>query len=287
MWTSVCLLSLHLISDVLSQTDILLPDYGTVTGNEYSTYNEYLGIPYAKAPIPENNLRWQYTQKMDSWQDNGPFLATSYGSGCLQPVVGSNISFDIGGSEDCLYLNIWVPTGSTTDSSSSSSSSSSDMDKSKGKSVMIWFHGGGYSAGSADSFYDGSVIASENGVIVVAFNYRLGALGFLYDDTLGFTGNYGYYDQLFAVNWVYDNIEYFGGNGDDITLFGESAGAQSVASMLLSYDAPSQTDFISVKGKFRAGIMQSTPFSLRQRTPQIWTQVICGLKNLQFDKTLT
>ena len=264
------------ICKVSSETDVYLPEYGTITGNGYTNYREYLGIPYAKAPTPENNLRWQNTAKMDSWENNGSYAATSYGNGCLQS------GFD--GSEDCLYMNIWVPidsssststgsTGYTTNyDSSDSGDMTSDSDEDSGLSVMIWFYGGAYLRGSAGSFYDGSIMTSQNNVIVVAFNYRLGALGFFYDQTLGFTGNYGYYDQLFAVNWVYDNIEYFGGNKNDITLFGHSAGAQSVVNMLLNYDAPSQTG-ISVKGKFRAAIMQSTPFSVPQRTAQTWLQV--------------
>ena len=301
---------------VSSQTDVYLPDYGTITGNEYTNYREYLGIPYAKAPTPENNLRWENTEKIDNWENDGVYAATSYGSGCLQPGFAESANVSFVGSEDCLFLNIWVPidtssttgstgsTGSTTDDTSSSSSShssssngsegkngsndnsdSSDSsnsasdsdDEDSGLSVMIWFYGGGYVVGAADSFYDGSKIASQNNVIVVAFNYRLGAFGFLYNETLGFTGNYGYYDQLFAVNWVYDNIEYFGGNKNDITLFGQSAGAQSIANVLFSYDAPSQTD-ISAKGKFRGAIMQSPPFGLRQRTPETWPQVIYILR---------
>ena len=306
------LLSRCFIVCVLSQPVVYLPDYGTILGNEYSDYSEYLGIPYAKAPIPENNLRWENTVKMDNWESNGSYAATSYGSSCLQPNFdeSANVSISVAGSENCLYMNIWVPNDHDTDVASSTTSTSStdddynssrrkrrrnsgghgsgnngkgsnkgdddsddeDSNWNSGLSVMIWFYGGSYLFGGAGSFYDGSKIASSNNVIVVSFNYRLGALGFLYDDTLGFSGNYGYYDQLFAVNWVYDNIEYFGGNKNDIILFGQSAGAQSVANMLLSYNAPSQTD-ISVKGKFRGAIMQSTPFSVRQRTPETWPQV--------------
>lgn len=113
-------------------------------------------------------------------------------------------------SEDCLYLNVW----STT------------IDVTAEQPVMVWIHGGGNlgGAGSEDAF-DGEELA-QNGVTVVTFNYRLGAFGYIVDPNIGC--NFGVLDQIAALRWVANNIREFGGNPDNVTIFGESAGAQAV-----------------------------------------------------------
>jgi para-nitrobenzyl esterase len=128
-------------------------------------------------------------------------------------------------SEDCLFLNIWTPAGTPEDR----------------LPVMVWIHGGGYTAGSAShlAFYDGEQLASK-GVVLVSINYRLGPFGFFAHPLLsqeserGVSGNYGLLDQIAALRWVQRNIEAFGGDPGCVTVFGESAGAGSVAHLLVS-----------------------------------------------------
>ncbi|CAG2113932.1 unnamed protein product [Medioppia subpectinata] len=120
-------------------------------------------------------------------------------------------------SEDCLYLNVWSPNNESP------------------KAVMVWIHGGALLAGSASEFYyEGSVLAAKGNVVVVSMNYRLNALGFLYAGADEAPGNVGLWDQALALEWIKDNIRYFGGDDSRITLFGESAGGWSVSLHVLS-----------------------------------------------------
>ena len=128
-------------------------------------------------------------------------------------------------SEDCLYLNLWVPTKFRPHNNNGISNAT----------VMIWIHGGGYTKGTSTiDLYNGLTLAAMNDVIVASFNYRLGALGFLYLGTEEAPGNTGLYDQALAIQWIKDNIHFFGGNPDSITIFGESAGAESITAHFLS-----------------------------------------------------
>ena len=133
-------------------------------------------------------------------------------------------------SEDCLYLNLWVPTKLRRHN---------NKDNSSNATVMIWIHGagyhGGYMIGSSNlDLYNGLTLAAMNDVIVASINYRLGPFGFLYFGTEEAPGNMGLYDQAMAIQWIKDNIHFFGGNPDSITLFGSSAGAASITAHLLS-----------------------------------------------------
>lgn len=190
----------------------------TVTGR---TVDAFLGIRYAKAPIGE--YRFRHPKPVDPW--HGVFQATSYSPGCIQgsdsffgefrgsTMWNANVPLD----EDCLSLNIWVP-----------------RPRPHNSAVLLWIFGGGFATGvSSLDIYNGSILAGEENIIVVSINYRLAALGFLY---LGqdLPGNAGIYDQIMAMEWVRDNIAFFGGNSANITLFGESAGAASAAFHLLS-----------------------------------------------------
>ena len=137
-------------------------------------------------------------------------------------------------SEDCLYVNVFQPTTHKTN-----------------RTVMFWIHGGAFTNGTIFSMnYEGSYLAHMGDVIVVSVNYRLGPFGFLYsdDESDGSPGNQGLHDQLLALKWVHDNIEYFGGNPNDVTIFGESAGSMSVGALYLSP---------LTKGLFHRAIMQS------------------------------
>jgi para-nitrobenzyl esterase len=176
----------------------------------------FRGIPYAAAPVGE--LRWRSPQPVVRWPDVRE--AVEFGAACPQPRSGS----DQAQSEDCLFLNVWTPAAGST----------------KDAPVMVWIHGGGLNGGfSHRAFYDGSEYARQ-GVVLVSINYRLGPLGFLAHPLLsaesdhGVSGNYGFLDQIAALQWVQENIASFGGDPDNVTIFGESAGGTSVAVLLSS-----------------------------------------------------
>ncbi|KAM4696057.1 bile salt-activated lipase-like [Rhinophrynus dorsalis] len=177
----------------------------------------FKGIPFAAPPKilekPERHSGWSGTLK-----------ATDYKPRCLQATVSQN---DVRGDLDCLYLNIWVP--------QSRSAVSTNLP------VMIWIYGGAFMLGSAEGanvlnnyLYDGEELALRGNVIVVTFNYRLGPLGFLSTGDSNAPGNYGLWDQHMAIAWVKRNIAAFGGDPNNLTIFGESAGGASVSLQTLS-----------------------------------------------------
>lgn len=190
----------------------------------------FKGIRYATAG------RWEYPEPVTRWE--GVYDATAYGNCCYQPRAfydeeqmpekafyynefrkGETYTY----SEDCLFLNIWMP---------------KDAAQGSGLPVLFYIHGGGFTGGCGhEKHFDGPVWA-EKGVVAVTINYRLGPLGFLCLPELakevGHTGNYGLFDQLAALEWVHDNIRAFGGEPGNITLMGQSAGAMSVQQHLLS-----------------------------------------------------
>lgn len=197
----------------------------------------YKGIPYALPPVGE--LRWKAPQPAAHW--DGVFEATEFGCSAMQksidPIVGDLIRKALKlpedtvsekapeCNEDCLYLNVWAP-------------ASGDKHP-----VLVWIHGGSLTSGSgAERMYDGEA-AAKAGVVMVTFNYRLGVFGYLAhpqlsDETVyGGSGNYGLMDQLAAVKWVSRNIERFGGDPDNITIAGESAGSYSVSALCASPEA--------------------------------------------------
>ncbi|KAM9734998.1 bile salt-activated lipase-like [Menidia menidia] len=177
----------------------------------------FKGIPFADVPG-----RLEKPKRHPGW--SGVLEATEYRNGCLQLVMPMMTSTR--GSEDCLYLNIWVPHGSTV---------------STNLPVMVWIYGGGFlfgdSMGSKFSdthLYGGQEIADRGNVIVVTLGYRVGALGFLSSGDSSMPGNYGLWDQQAAIAWVHRNIQSFGGDPDNITIFGESAGGASVNFQILT-----------------------------------------------------
>lgn len=180
----------------------------------------FLGIPFAKPPV--GPLRFRLPEPVAPW--SGVLDATKYANACYQVLFSSDFAGDTmwnpltSLSEDCLYLNVWVPTPRRAK-----------------VPVMVWIHGGGLTSGSAARpMFDGKYLASEGGVIVVTIAYRLGALGFLYLDGESAPGNQGLFDQTLALKWVHDNIESFGGDSNQITIFGSSAGGSSTAFHLFS-----------------------------------------------------
>ena len=220
-------------------------DCGTIHGF-YSSINStvigFKGIPYAEPPVGE--LRWRRPVPKKPWK--GVKDCTSDGPRCPQSDYGGFFPWYEPGSlpmsEDCLYLNIWM-----------------DPENENRKSpVMVWIHGGALTRGSNNSFgYDGTKLA-EKGAVVVSLNYRLGIFGFLAHEQLSkeseeenginASGNYGFMDQIEALKWVKRNIRHFGGDEDNITLFGESAGAWSISLLNASPLA---------KGLFHKSICQS------------------------------
>lgn len=188
---------------------------GKLNGISHDDFQEFRGVPYAEPPIGENRLK--APQALQPWDDVRN--ANRFSDACFQEEISM---FGIGNtSEDCLYLNIWTPAADN-----------------KQRPVLVWIHGGGYATGSgAQLIYRGRDLARNGDVVVVTINYRLGALGFLHlegliDERFGVSNNNGLLDQIAAISWVKQQIHHFGGNGDEITLMGESAGAMSVATLM-------------------------------------------------------
>ncbi|MGE2691538.1 carboxylesterase/lipase family protein [Mycolicibacterium pulveris] len=208
---------------------------GPVRGIDDGTVKSWKGIRYAAAPVGE--LRWRAPEAPARWTE--PLDATRVGPVCPQP-TDPKLPIDLGApqGDDCLTLNVWA---------------ASDVDAGAGKPVMVCVHGGAYILGSsAQPLYHGRALASSGDVVIVTFNYRLGALGFLDLSSFGdqFATNVGIRDVLFALQWVRDNIAAFGGDPDRVTIFGESAGAGIVTTLLASPAAA---------GLFHAAIAQSSP----------------------------
>ncbi len=205
------------------------------------TVQVFLGIPYAQTTAGNN--RWQAPQPVVSYDDTSMLTATRFGPVCPQPQP-PGAALDM--SEDCLSLNVWTP------------ASLPAVDDTNRLPVMVFLHGGGFIAGSSSiPVLDGRNIAATGNVVVVSLNYRLGVLGFL-SGIHGLKGNYGFLDQQMALQWVRDNIAGFGGDPNNITLFGESSGATAVALHLISPQS---------QPLFHKAILESNPYGLPLRRP--------------------
>ncbi|XP_036997431.2 liver carboxylesterase 1 [Artibeus jamaicensis] len=210
------------------------PVVNTVQGKVLGTYVSsdsfatpvavFLGVPFAKPPL--GPLRFAPPQPAEPWT----FVknTTSYPPMCPQDTVGAQVisefftnsknSIPLKFSEDCLYLNIYTP---------------ADLTKKSRLPVMVWIHGGGLVIGGA-STYDGRVLSALEHVVVVTIQYRLGIWGFFSTGDEHCPGNWGHLDQVAALRWVQENIASFGGNPGSVTIFGESAGGESVSVLVLS-----------------------------------------------------
>jgi len=199
-----------------SHRPIALTESGVVIGSTTNGVNQFLGIPYAAPPV--GALRWT-PPKRYGFFPGFVLQATEFGSECTQ--AG-------GGSENCLFLNVFTPQVKSDDRRD-------DRDR-RGLPVMFWIHGGGLINGSSTPYNPELLV--KKGVIVVTINYRLGFLGFFAQSAIDaeghLNGNYGLMDQQFALKWVRRNIANFGGDPDRITIFGESAGGQSVYAQMAS-----------------------------------------------------
>ena len=208
-------------------------------GLEKNRTFQWLGIPYAQAPM--GSLRWKAPRSLEN--ENDQVKAIEFSNPCPQI---ESISIDkkgegeFLGSEDCLFLNIFAPKNISSD---------------KKLPVMFWIHGGGNTSGEAGS-YDFSKLAAAHDLVIVSINYRLGFLGWFYHPSFAATsndqgdksGNFGTLDQIMALKWVRKNIEDFGGDKNNVTIFGESAGGHNVFALLSSPLA---------KGLFHKAISQS------------------------------
>ncbi len=227
-------------------------DSGTLEGAHFgAARNEvmFLGIPYAAPPTGER--RWRPPQPIEKWQ--GTRKANSYGAACPQPedphwmdlytkevVQTFEPYFTFRTDEDCLFLNVWT------------TNMPADHIAAKKLPVMVWIHGGGRAG--ASQFWPMGPTLARKGVVLVSINYRLGALGFMSHPALTAesphhaSGNYGILDQIAALQWVQRNIDKFGGDPANVTIFGESSGGMMVCFLMSSPLA---------QGLFRHGIMES------------------------------
>jgi para-nitrobenzyl esterase len=222
------------------QRPIVTIDGGPVRGVAVDGGYAFLGLPYAAPPIGQ--LRWRPPQPPARWA--GVRDASQFAPSCPQPEEQNPFLPPGPISEDCLYLNV-----STRDLHSR---------RGGGRPVLVWIHGGGLTEDAARN-YDGSKLAAA-GTVVVTINYRLGALGFLAHPALasrpgGPAGNYGWMDQQAALRWVQRNIAQFGGDPQNVTIAGQSAGGLSVLAQLVSPGS---------RGLFQRAIVQSGAFALTQ-----------------------
>lgn len=240
---------------------------GTLLGLVDENIHLWRGIPFAQPPV--GALRWRAPQPVQPWA--GVRQADTFSASCWQ-----NIDYcrELGGgdpgrfSEDCLYLNVWSPAA-----------------RSAPLPVMVWLHGGGYTIGAGGlPPYDGKALAQRD-VVVVTVNYRLGHLGFFAHPALEGEddeplNNFALMDQIAALRWVQENIAAFGGDSDNVTLFGESAGARSVLSLMTSPKAA---------GLFHKAVIQSgytLPDTPREKALEKGVQLAAhfGLENASADQ---
>ncbi|OTF78960.1 Acetylcholinesterase-like protein, partial [Euroglyphus maynei] len=204
------------------RVEILVPK-GSIAGEKYSlndghTLTRFLGIPYAKPPLEK--LRYRRPVPIEKW--NQTIEAFQWPNNCYQKPLIIHRYHNNNFVEDCLYLNIWSP--------------NVNVNEQNLRPVLIWIHGGAFiGGGTSNVLFDLERLAVMADAITVSINYRLSGLGFFYSDQVDeIKGNQGLWDQVMALQWVNENIRYFGGNPNAITLMGESAGSWAVSLHILS-----------------------------------------------------
>ncbi|KAL4630761.1 neuroligin-1 isoform X3 [Arapaima gigas] len=286
LWTlGLALQALAVASQKLDEMDpVVSTAYGRVRGFKKELNNEilgpviqFLGVPYAAPPVGER--RFQPPEPPIPWPETRN--ATQFASVCPQNIMEGRLpdvmlpvwftnglevvsSYVQDQSEDCLFLNIYVPTedGPLTkkqndDLGDNEGTEDEDIRESGSpKPVMVFIHGGSYMEGTGNMF-DGSILASYGNVIVITINYRLGVLGFLSTGDQAAKGNYGLLDQIQALRWTSENIAFFGGDPLRITVFGSGAGASCVNLLTLSHYSEGNRWSNSTKGLFQRAIAQS------------------------------
>ncbi len=203
----------------MTETPTVCTESGSLSGSVSNDgkVHSFRGVPYARPPI--GSLRWKAPQAPQAW--SGVRKADGFGPRSVQPDRPTNSVSYFGTeeeSEDCLYLNIWAPAA----------------ERGVKLPVMMWIHGGGFSVGSGSlPIFDGEALA-RRGIVLVTINHRLGGLGFLAHPELtresetASSGNWGLLDQIAALRWLRDNVEAFGGDPANVTIFGQSVGSASV-----------------------------------------------------------
>ncbi len=237
-----------IMANASQQPIIVDTRYGKVKGVESDGVISFKGIPFAAPPVGE--LRWRAPQPAQPWQ--GVRDASEFGFSPAQASWSREGGARImeNSSEDCLYLNIWRPKNGTE------------------LPVMVWIYGGAFVGGSSSQpMYSGEEFAKQ-GVMLVSFNYRLGNLGHFAFPALSeenpeeAKGSYAYMDMVAALKWIKDNIAAFGGNPENITIFGESAGGVSVHTMLTIPAADGLFEKAIIEsGGGRTGVLSGTPLS--------------------------
>jgi para-nitrobenzyl esterase len=236
---SVLVATAPIAAPAAPKSPVVATDNGPIRGTTIGEVQAFRGIPYAAAPV--GDLRWRPPQAHPGWR--GVLDASAFGPHCPQLATPFGTPST---TEDCLFLNVFTP-------------DKTNQGQPHLLPVMFWIHGGGLVVGESDGYDPTRLVAK--GVIVVTINYRLGELGFLAHPALssespvGASGNYGLMDQQAAMHWVQRNIRAFGGDADNVTIFGESAGGLSVQSELAS---PLAT------GLFHKAIVESGAYSLTQ-----------------------
>lgn len=243
-----------IISLSLQAQQAINPVVQTVNGNVRGvTENDvtvFKGIPYAAPPVGE--FRWRPPQPVNSWE--GVRDAVEFGPSCAQGGWGAAPgTIQDGSSEDCLYLNLWKP---------------AKADSNDKLPVMVWIHGGGFTGGSGASPQNVGHHFNRQGVILITFNYRLGRLGHFAFPALTKEhpeepkGSYAFMDMIAALKWVQTNIDAFGGDPDNVTIFGFSAGGVAVHSLLTIPSAKGLFHkAISESGGGRDGVLTGRPIS--------------------------
>ncbi|HLH10606.1 MAG TPA: carboxylesterase family protein [Methylovirgula sp.] len=218
---------------------------GPVQGFLTNGIAEFLGIPYAAPPL--GNLRWRPPQAHQAWTN--VLQAKAFGPECAQIQLLGVFAGPANNNEDCLYLNIFSP----------------NVSSKANLPVIFWIHGGGNIDGASNG-YDGTKLATQGHVVVVTINYRLGLLGWLANPALDaeghLFGNYGLLDQQFAIKWVKQNIRAFGGNPNNITVGGQSAGSLDTQANMVS---PQVSAGFFQHAIFESGVQEPAPLDFAEQ----------------------
>ena len=227
----------------------------------------FLGIPYAAPPV--GDLRWKAPQPPAKW--SGVRDATEFGARCPQwPIWADYIFLDSGPSENCLHLNVYAPAAANGASR---------------LPVMFWIHGGGYVAGAGSEPRYTNSLLPLHGEVLVTIDYRMGVFGFLANEDLvkeggGAAGNYGLMDMVAGLRWVKQNIARFGGDPDNVTVFGESAGSFAVSTLMAVPAAQGLfAKAIGESGADFSGVIGTGTLAERAKRDQAWVDSL-GVKNL-------
>ena len=233
---------------------------GTIVGKLENGIQIYRGVPYAEPPVGER--RFKAPELRGPW--SGTLDATRPGNRAMQPKIPGLGSSSATYSEDCLVVDIYTPAADG-----------------RARPVLFWIHGGAYYIGSGNE-HDGSILAAQGDVVIVTVNYRLGVFGFLdlskYDDALAGSVSNGFRDQILALTWVRDNIKDYGGDPNNVTIFGVSAGGASVNALLA---AP------SADGLYHRAISQSGLGVTNSPPPLASASILAGYLKVDESELLT